>query len=99
MEAYRRTSLSLLQQDRITLALLLVRATPFEFDRSVLDSILDEQETSSNQSDSHVDLLIKVQQQAAFKDAKIDIQSKPWQQFMGAERAETIRASYLAADQ
>ena len=38
---YRRTSLSLLQKDRITLAMLLVQASPYQMDKSLIDSILN----------------------------------------------------------
>ncbi|MCJ1316193.1 hypothetical protein MMC15_001513 [Xylographa vitiligo] len=38
---YQRTSLSLLQQDRITLAMLLCRAAPYSIDKKVIDLILD----------------------------------------------------------
>ena len=91
VEAYRRTSLSLLQQDRITLAVLLVRATPYDFDRSTLDSILDERPNSSSaskQGASTTDIIAKLQRQPPFQNAKIEVQSKPWQHFMHAERAE-----------
>ncbi len=91
VEAYRRTCLSLLQQDRITLAMLLVRATPYDFDRSTLESISDERPTSSSaskQGESTADLVAKLQRQGPFQNAKIDVQSKPWQKFMTAERAE-----------
>ncbi|MCJ1433426.1 hypothetical protein MMC27_002786 [Xylographa pallens] len=39
--AYQRASLSLLQQDRITLAMLLCRAAPYSIDKNVIDIILD----------------------------------------------------------
>lgn len=38
---YQRTSLSLLQKDRITLGLLLARASPYHMDKGLIDSILD----------------------------------------------------------
>ena len=91
VETYRRTSLSLLQQDRITLAVLLVRATPYDFDRAIIEAILDERPTSSSASakdQSTTDIAAKLQRQPPFMNAKIDMKSKPWQQLMTAERAE-----------
>ena len=41
ISTYQRTSLSLLQQDRITLAMLLVKASPYEMDKGLMDDILD----------------------------------------------------------
>lgn len=41
IETYRRTSLSLLQKDRVTFAMLLARASPYLMDKSLLDTILD----------------------------------------------------------
>ena len=91
VEAYRRTSLSLLQQDRITLAVLLVRATPYHFDRGILDLVLDERPTSNSASaqvKSSQDVIANIHRQPPFKQARIDPKSKQWQQFITAERAE-----------
>jgi len=38
---FQRTSLSLLQKDRIALGMLLAQASPYQMDKSLLDSILD----------------------------------------------------------
>ncbi|RMZ84735.1 hypothetical protein DV737_g982, partial [Chaetothyriales sp. CBS 132003] len=84
IEAYRWTSLSLLQQDRITLAILLVRATPFDFDRSILDQILEDRSSD----DGLKDAVVRIQRHPLFKQVQIDPKSKQWLQFMNAERAE-----------
>ncbi|KAH0545547.1 hypothetical protein FGG08_000378 [Glutinoglossum americanum] len=39
---YQRTSLGLLQNDRVTLAMLLAQAAPYKMDKSLIDIILDE---------------------------------------------------------
>ncbi|KPI38240.1 Dynein heavy chain, cytoplasmic [Cyphellophora attinorum] len=91
VETFQRTSLSLLQKDRIALAVLLIRATPYEFDRSILELVLDERPTSSSsskQSDTMKDIVAKIQRQPPFKGAVVDERSKDWLQFMSAERAE-----------
>ena len=89
IEAYRRTSLSLLQQDRITLALLLVRATPYDFDRTILESILDERQASSSASAKDKPAAdVTAELQSTFSGTKVDVSSKLWRQFMTAERGE-----------
>lgn len=69
IETYRRTSMSLLQKDRVTLAMLLARASPYKMDRSILDIVLDqritgldistapEQRSTSLSSISHVPIV------------------------------------------
>jgi dynein heavy chain 1 len=42
VDTYKRTSLSLLQKDRVTLAMLLVQAAPYKMDKALIDTILDE---------------------------------------------------------
>ncbi|EMC91770.1 hypothetical protein BAUCODRAFT_126763 [Baudoinia panamericana UAMH 10762] len=39
---YQETSISLLQRDRVTFAVLLAQAAPFPFDKSLLDTLLDD---------------------------------------------------------
>ncbi|RMZ76007.1 hypothetical protein DV738_g5168, partial [Chaetothyriales sp. CBS 135597] len=85
IETYRWTSLSLFQQDRITLAILLVRATPFDFDKSILDQILDDR---LGHDDDSKDAAAKIQSHPLFKQVQIDPTSREWLQFMGAEQAE-----------
>lgn len=91
VETYRRTSLSLLQKDRITLALLLVRATPYEMDRSIFDLILDDQ-LAKNAAQLNVQnmgtTLDKVTRLPPFKDVKHKPTSREWTQFVSSERAE-----------
>jgi len=91
VETYRRTSLSLLQKDRITLAMLLVRAMPFDLDRTALELILDDRPQSSGGNSSNAsqeDVLAAVRRQSVFKQQLIDPSSSSWKQFMSAERAE-----------
>ena len=88
IETYKRTSLSLLQQDRITLAILLVRATPYEFNRDLLDMILDERPTSSSSSGRSEDVVSKIKKLPPFMQANVDVDSKAWRQFASSERAE-----------
>ena len=91
VETYRRTSLSLLQKDRITLAILLVRATPYEFDRSALDLILDDH----LQSPAGVQLELKqqevldlVKRQSVFNQELVEPSSASWQHLLSDDRPE-----------
>ena len=91
LETYRRTSLSLLQKDRITLAVLLIRATPFEFNRAILELVLEERPTTSGgakRSDASKDIIANIRKQPPFKDSSLDENSREWRDFMAAERAE-----------
>ena len=43
VQTFKRTALSLLQSDRVTLAVLLAQASPYKMNKSILDDILDKQ--------------------------------------------------------
>ncbi len=91
VETYRRTSLSLLQKDRITLAMLLVRATPYDFDRAAMDLILEDRPHSRGAVPSDTrdeDAISAVKRIPFFSQATLDPTSKDWKQFLSAERAE-----------
>jgi dynein heavy chain 1 len=91
VEAYRRTSLSLLQKDRITLAMLLVRATPYHFDLSAMELILEDRPHSRGAVPADgrdEDIIPAVKRIPIFKQDKIDATRTGWKQFMLAERAE-----------
>jgi dynein heavy chain 1, cytosolic len=91
VETYRRTSLSLLQKDRITLALLLVRATPYGFDRSAMELILENRPQSRGAMAAgslDEDLISAIRRIPIFSAANLDNASRDWQQFLSAERAE-----------
>ena len=90
-ETYRRTSLSMLQKDRITLAMLLAKASPFDMNRSLIDLILDGQITGSDLS---VDLKDreKMRKQIStmpfFNHSSIALSENGWNSFVSEERAE-----------
>ena len=91
VETYRRTSLSMLQKDRITLAMLLVRATPYDFDRAAIELILENRtnpQGSVAANSSHQYVRAAVKRVSMFDEAKIDMSSRSWNQFLTAERAE-----------
>ncbi|KAL2416799.1 Dynein heavy chain, cytoplasmic [Exophiala dermatitidis] len=91
VETYRRTSLSMLQKDRITLALLLVRATPYEFNRSAMDLVFDDRPHSQGgvpADASKEDILAAVKRISIFDEDKLTSESEGWSQFLVADRAE-----------
>ena len=91
IETYRRTSMSMLQQDRVTLAMLLARAAPYAIDKSLFDQILSDQLSGSDMcpdQQSESDLLAKVSQTSTFKDRLVDVSEEKWAHFLLEERAE-----------
>ena len=92
LEAYRRTSQSLLQKDRVTFAMLLVKATPFEMDKSFFDIILDPStggldlsaDTSSKQA-----VLTSISHMGLFKSYAGQASDADWDKFLSEESAES----------
>lgn len=89
---YNETSASLLQKDRLTLAVLLAQAAPFPMEKSYLDTLLDDSVLGSDVN-SHPDLKDKAVAIAsriqALKDLVTDAQGPAWDKFLSTERAET----------
>ncbi|KAK5456057.1 dynein heavy chain [Exophiala xenobiotica] len=93
VETYRRTSLSLLQKDRIALAMLLVRASPYKFDRSVMELILESRPQSpatmvADTTAAEEDALAAVKKIPVFSQDMINASGPAWKRFLSAERAE-----------
>ncbi|KAL3472098.1 dynein heavy chain, cytoplasmic [Aspergillus californicus] len=88
---YQRTSLGLIQKDRITLAMLLAQAAPFPMDKSIIDTILD-QSTESNDLSANPEAKIQVMNQFAnmsmFKSHLPAVTAEQWNQFLTEELAE-----------
>ncbi|KAI1945117.1 dynein heavy chain [Ophidiomyces ophidiicola] len=88
---FQRTSLGLLQKDRITLAMLLAQASPYQMDRTIIDDILDsnvkEGDVSTN-PELKDDIMAKVAQMALFKDVISNVETQSWEQFFSEELAE-----------
>jgi len=83
VEAFHRTAISMYQKDKITLAMLLVRASPYEFDRSLLDLILSS--PGAGDSQNALELIKELPQ---VKRAEADLNDHAWKQFMTSEHAE-----------
>lgn len=93
VRTYRRTSLSLLQQDRITLGLLLVQASPYEMDKRLLDAVLDTSSEGydvSSDGQKRRDMQNKALRISEFKDYIPEISSAQWDQFCTEEFAENF---------
>ncbi|KMU87922.1 dynein heavy chain [Coccidioides immitis H538.4] len=91
--AFQRTSLGLLQKDRITLAMLLAQASPYQMDRSIIDDILDptlegwDVSTAPKAKDI---VMSKASQMVVFKNIIPTIEEEIWEQFFTEEIAENF---------
>ena len=89
--AYQRTSLGLVQKDRVTLAILLAQATPFPMDRTILDRILDESVEGvdlSTSVDARDHVLAKLSNMSLFKEQLVNVTQEQWDLFFTEELAE-----------
>jgi dynein heavy chain 1 len=88
---YQRTSLSLLQKDRITLAMLLVQAAPYKMDKGLIDIILDESiEGNDLSTESHKkdEVLARASKVPALKGKLEHITPDAWECFFFEEMGE-----------
>lgn len=89
--SFQRTSLGLLQKDKITLAILLTQASPYPMDRSIIDILLDETVEGADVSTdpSLIESTIaKASQMSLFKNIIPDIDASTWEPFFTEEIAE-----------
>ncbi|KMU78783.1 dynein heavy chain [Coccidioides immitis RMSCC 3703] len=83
----------LLQKDRITLAMLLAQASPYQMDRSIIDDILDptlegwDVSTAPKAKDI---VMSKASQMVVFKNIIPTIEEEIWEQFFTEEIAENF---------
>ena len=90
---FQRTSLSLLQKDRIALGMLLAQASPYQMDRSLIDSILDPYiigHDVSVDAQSLSDVQAKASRLPAFKNYIPNVSAADWERFSTEELAETF---------
>jgi dynein heavy chain 1, cytosolic len=91
--AFKRTALGLLQRDRITLAMLLVQATPYKMDKGLLDVILDnrvEGRDLSTDKDLRDETFMRAKRLAALKDKLDGVSPSAWDKFFSEELAENF---------
>jgi dynein heavy chain 1 len=88
---YQRTSLGLVQKDRITLAILLAQATPFPMDRTILDRILDESVEDADLSTTGTtrdEVMSRLNNMSLFKEHLANVTEEQWDRFFTEELAE-----------
>lgn len=93
INTYQRTSLGLVQKDRITLAILLAQATPYPMDRTILDRVLDETVEDTDLStavDTRDQVMTKLANMSLFKDHLSNVTEEQWDRFFGEELAENV---------
>lgn len=91
VDAYRRTSLSLLQKDRVTFAMLLVQAAPYKMDKTLIDKILDvdvEAVDVSTEPERREEVLQRAGKLPIFREEVDKIEDDAWDTFLTEELAE-----------
>jgi len=93
VNTYKRTSLSVLQKDRITLAMLLAQASPYQMDKSIVDNILNPS-VKGNDVASDKGLQASAKARASrlpvLKNFIPNISSTAWDRFVTEEIAENF---------
>ncbi|KAF2152302.1 hypothetical protein K461DRAFT_241389 [Myriangium duriaei CBS 260.36] len=90
--AFQNTAVSLLQKDRITLALLLAQASPAKVDNGLVDNILDESIESidvSSNADRIESAMTKARNLGRLKDLLPESLDNSWQAFFTSNSPET----------
>jgi dynein heavy chain 1 len=90
---YQRTSLGLLQKDRITLAMLLAQASPYKMDKSIIDVILDESIDGtdlSTETERKDEIFAKAARVPALKGKLDNVPSEVWDRFLSEEIGENF---------
>ncbi|POS87247.1 cytoplasmic dynein-like protein 1 heavy chain 1 [Erysiphe pulchra] len=88
---YHRTSLGLLQKDKITLAMLLAQAAPFKINKSLLDVILDESIEGTDVSTLTMkkdEVLQRALNLPILKDKLAQVPMASWDRFISEELGE-----------
>jgi dynein heavy chain 1 len=88
VDAYRRTSLSLLQKDRVTFAMLLVQAAPYKMDKTLIDKLLDADLSEvdvSTQPERKDEVMQRASKLAIFKDELEKVEPATWDAFLNEE--------------
>ncbi|TVY81803.1 Cytoplasmic dynein heavy chain [Lachnellula suecica] len=88
---YQRTSLGLLQKDRITLAMLLAQAAPYKMDKSLIDVFLDESVVGtdvSTESDKRDEILARASKLPVLKGKLEGVSAEAWDRFLFEETGE-----------
>jgi dynein heavy chain 1 len=98
---YQRTSLGVLQKDRITLAMLLAQAAPYKMDKGLIDTILDESIEGtdvSTDSDKKDEVLARASKIPTLKGKLDGISNTTWDRFLFEENGENHVPQIWEAD-
>ncbi|KAL8700215.1 MAG: hypothetical protein Q9224_001067, partial [Gallowayella concinna] len=90
---YRRTSLSLLQKDHITFAMLLARASPYVWDKTLMDTILDvatPEHDVSNDRQLRSEMLARASRIEALQPRLGEVLTSQWDRFCAEDMAENF---------
>ncbi|TGZ77375.1 dynein heavy chain [Ascodesmis nigricans] len=90
--AYQRTAIGLLQKDRVTLAMLLAQASPYEMDKSLIDRILDEGVPGvdvSTETERRDEVMVRASNIPFFRIHISKVSEEEWQRFFTEELAES----------
>ncbi|KAF2838922.1 hypothetical protein M501DRAFT_1004768 [Patellaria atrata CBS 101060] len=93
LNAYYRTSLSLLQKDRVTLAMLLAQAAPYNMDKGLIDVVLDkdlEGVDVSTEPERREEAMARASKHRLFKNEISKISADVWDRFFTEEFAENF---------
>jgi dynein heavy chain 1 len=88
---YQRTSLGVIQKDRITLAMLLAQAAPYPMNKSIIDVILDEATKGADLSadpGAKQQVMNGLANMSLFKSHLPSVTAEQWEQFLNEELAE-----------
>ena len=90
---FHRTSLSLAQQDRISLAILLAQASPYQMDINLLDAVLDpkvEGRDISSDLDAKPGSVARCSRLPTLKDSVGRVSESEWSRIQAEEAAENF---------
>ncbi|KAL9078918.1 MAG: hypothetical protein Q9157_002174 [Trypethelium eluteriae] len=91
VSAYQKTCLSLLQKDRIVLAMLLAQASPYKMNKTLIDNILDKDlegvDVSTEQTRKD-EVMARAGKHPALKDGLKESSAPEWSAFLSEEVAE-----------
>lgn len=93
VDTFKRTALGLLQQDRVTLAMLLVHATPFPMDKSLLEDVTSdiiEGQDVSTYPETKAESMDKARKIPVLKDKLDKAPEADWESFFTEEIAENF---------
>ncbi|SPN99639.1 probable dynein heavy chain, cytosolic [Cephalotrichum gorgonifer] len=93
INAFKRTALGLLQQDRVTLAMLLVHASPFAMDKSLLEDITSDRiqgRDVSTYPEQKSEAMDRARRIPALGDRLDKVPEADWEKFFTEEIAENF---------